>query len=101
MSNIFLLITLLLLGIVVLLYVAPHWKVLNFVDYEGAPSPVRINRYAARRLLFPVGVSAGCAYAADMRPELLVPLIFPTIISILGAVVWISAGLSRLNLEDR
>ncbi|BDT57334.1 hypothetical protein MasN3_08280 [Massilia varians] len=58
---------------------------------------MRINRYAAPRLLLPVGVSAGCAYLAGMWPELALPLLFPVMISILAAVVWISAGLSRLK----
>ncbi len=97
MANIYLFIGVLFLGIAALLYFLPKRRILNFVDYDGQASIVRINRHAAPRLLLPVAVSAGCAYIVDMRPELAVPLLFPTIISILVAVVWISAGLTRLK----
>ena len=97
MAKIFLLIGVLLSGIAALLYFAPRLRILNFVDYDAASSAVRINRHAAPRLLLPVGVSAGSAYIAAIRPELAVPLLFPTIISILAAVVWIAAGLTRLK----
>lgn len=97
MDNIFLLMAALLSGIAALLYVAPRLRLLNFVNYDAPASVVRINRCAAVRLLLPVGVSAGCAYVAGMRPELTVPLIFPTILSILAAVVWIAAGLTPLD----
>ncbi|WP_313029279.1 hypothetical protein [Massilia alkalitolerans] len=97
MANIYLFIGVLFLGIVALLYLLPQRRILNFVDYDGQASIVRINRHAAPRLLLPVAVSAGCAYIVEMRPELAVPLLFPTIISILAAVVWISAGLTRLK----
>ena len=95
MAKIFLLIGVLLSGVAALLYFAPTLRLLNFVDYDAPSSVVRINRYAAPRLLLPVGVSGGCAYIAVERPELAVPLLFPTILSILAAVVWIAAGLTR------
>lgn len=97
MDKVFLLIAALLSGIAALLYCAPRLRLLNFVSYDAPASVVRINRYAAARLLLPVGVSAGCAYIAGMRPELTVPLLFPTMISILAAVVWIAAGVTRLK----
>lgn len=97
MAKIFLLIGVLLSGVAALLYFAPTLRLLNFVDYDAPASVVRINRYAAPRLLLPVGVSAGCAYITVGRPELALPLLFPTMISILGAVVWIAAGLTRLK----
>lgn len=97
MTKIFLLIGLLFSGVAALLYFAPRLRLLNFVDYDASSSVVRINRYAAPRLLVPVGVSAGCAYIAGIRPELALPLLFPVMISILAAVVWIAAGLSRLK----
>lgn len=97
MTKIFLLIGVLFSGVAALLYFAPRLRLLNFVDYDAPSSVVRINRYAAPRLLLPVGVGAGCAYLAGMWPELALPLLFPVMISILAAVVWISAGLSRLK----
>lgn len=97
MSKVFLLIGVLLSGIAALLYFVPKRRILNFVDYDASVSVVRINRYAAPRLLVPVSVSIGCAYIVEMRPELAVPLLFPTIVSILASVVWISAGLTRLK----
>ena len=96
MSEVFLVIALILLGLVILLATAGDRKLLNFVDY-GTASPVRINRHAAVRLLLPVCVNAGCAWAAATRPELAVPLLFLTPLSILGAVVWIAAGIGRLQ----
>ena len=101
MAKIFLLIGVLLSGIAALLYFVPKRRTLNFVDYDAPASVVRINRYAAPRLLLPAGVSAGCAYAVAMRPELAVPLLFPMMISILAAVVWIAAGLTRLKEHSR
>ncbi|KFI06350.1 hypothetical protein [Massilia sp. BSC265] len=97
MVNFFLLIGVLLTGIAALLYFAPKLRILNFVDYHTPASVIRINRYAAARLLLPVCVSAGCAYIVEMRPELAVPLLFPVMISILVTVVWIAAGLTRLK----
>lgn len=97
MPEVFLLIALVLSGASILLRVAPHRKILNFVDYDS-PCPVAaINRYAAARLLLPVGVSLGCAALAAMRPAWSVPLIFPAMVSILGAVIWIAAGVGRLQ----
>lgn len=97
MDNIFLLMAALLSGVAALLYFVPRLRLLNFVNYDAPASAVRINRYAAVRLLLPVVVSAGCACIAGMRPELTVPLLFPTMISILAAVVWIAAGVTRLD----
>lgn len=97
MAKVYLFIGVLLLGIAALLYFLPKRRLLNFVDYDGPVSVVRINRHAAPRLLLPVAVSAGCAYIVETRPELAVPLLFPTILSILVAVVWIAAGLTRLK----
>lgn len=97
MPEIYVLIALLMAGIAAALRVAPHLRLLNFVDYDGARSVAGINRYAALRLLLPVIVNAGCACFAAMRPEWSVPLIFPAIVSILAAVVWIAAGATRLK----
>jgi len=97
MAKIFLLIGVLLSGVAALLYFVPTLRLLNFVDYDAPSSVVRINRYAAPRLFLPVGMSAGCAYFVGGRPELALPLLFPTMISILAAVVWIAAGLTRLK----
>jgi hypothetical protein len=96
MSDIFLAIALLVSGIAVLLVAAGDRKLLNFVDYGLAQAP-RINRYAARRLLLPVAVNLACALVAARQPQLAVPLLFLTPLSILGAVVWIAAGVSRLK----
>jgi hypothetical protein len=97
MPEVFLLIALVLSGMAAVLYFAPHRKILNFVNYDAANAAAAINRYAATRLLLPVSVSLGSAALVTTRPELLVPLLFPVIISILGAVVWIAAGVTRLN----
>lgn len=100
MSEVFLVIALILFGLVVLLITAADRRLLNFVDY-GAGQPVapikQINRHAAVRLLLPVCVNAGCAWAAATRPELTVPLLFLTPLSILGTVIWIGAGIHRLQ----
>lgn len=96
MPEVFVVIALLLLGITVLLTAAGNRKLLNFVDY-GAANAARINRHAALRLLLPVAVNAGCAWIATTRPQLAVPLLFLTPLSILVAVVWISAGMQRLG----
>lgn len=100
MPNVFLLIALLLAGMAALLCFVPKLKILNFVNYQASASVSRINRYAAVRLLLPVGASLACAYAVEIRPELLVPLVFPVMISILAAVVWIAAGLARLGTGE-
>ena len=97
MSGIFLVIALLVAGIAVLLVATGERKLLNFVDYGAAQAPARINRYAARRLLLPVAVNLACAWLAVARPQLTVPLLFLTPLSILGAVVWIAAGVARLK----
>jgi formate hydrogenlyase subunit 3/multisubunit Na+/H+ antiporter MnhD subunit len=97
MSEVFWVIALLLLGISVLLAAAGDRKLLNFVDYGAAQSATRINRHAAARMLLPVVVNAGCAWIAATRPQLAVPLLFLTPVSILCAVVWIAAGMQRLG----
>jgi hypothetical protein len=97
MSEVFLLIALFLIAVAVLLYLAGDRRLLNFVDYGPALTVARINRYAAARLAFPAAVNLGCAYIAGIRPELAVPLVFLTPISILCTVVWIAAGISRLR----
>lgn len=97
MPEIFLVFALLLTVLVALLYFASSRKLLNFVDY-GSPNAVRrLNRYTAGRLLLPVCANLGCAWLAAIRPALTVPLIFLTPVSILGAVVWINAGVQRFN----
>lgn len=96
MSEVFLVIALILFGLVILLYSAADRRLLNFVDYDTVPV-ARINRHAAARLLLPVCVSAGCAWAAARHPELTVPLLFLTPLSILGTVIWIGAGVQRLQ----
>ena len=97
MPDIFLIFASLLALVVALLYFASNRKLLNFVDY-GSPDAVRrLNRYAAGRLLLPVCVNLGCAYLAAIRPGLTVPLVFLTPVSILGAVIWINAGVQRFN----
>jgi hypothetical protein len=97
MPEVFLVVALLVSGMAALLYMAGERRLLNFVDYGSAPTVARINRYAAARLLIPVFVNLGCAYIAGRRPELSVPLIFLAPISILCAVVWVAAGISRLK----
>jgi hypothetical protein len=96
MPEVFMVIALLLFAITVLLLIAGDRNLLNFVDY-GVADAARINRYAAMRLLLPVAVNAGCAWIAATRPQLAMPLLFLTPLSILGAVVWIAAGVSRLK----
>ena len=83
--------------IAVFLYVAPNRRILNFVNYDAASTPSQINRYAAARLLLPTLVFFTCAFIIRSRPELAVPLVFPSMMSILVAVVWIAAGVSRLK----
>ena len=97
MPEIFLVIALVLFAITVLLFTAGDRKLLNFVDYSAASTVARINRHAAVRLLLPVAVNAGCAWIAATRPQLAVPLLFLTPLSILGTVVWICAGMQRLG----
>lgn len=97
MPEVFLLIALLLSAMAGLLRVAAGRKLLNFVEYGPAQMVAPINRYAAARLLLPVCVSLGCAALAALRPALGVPLLFLIPVSILGAVVWIAAGVSRFQ----
>jgi len=96
-SGIFLLIALALLGIAAVLYLAPNLRILNFVAYDSTSSVIRINRYAASRLLLPVLAFLVSAYVVETHAELTVPLFFPCMISILVAVVWIAAGVGRLE----
>jgi hypothetical protein len=96
-SGIFLLIALVLLGIAALLYFAPNLRILNFVAYDASSAVIRINRYAASRLLLPVLAFLASAYLVKTHAELAVPLFFPCMISILIAVVWIAAGVGRLE----
>jgi hypothetical protein len=97
MSGIFLLVALALLCIAALLYFAPNLRILNFVTYDSASSVIRINRYAASRLLLPALVFLLSAYLVETHTELAVPLFFPCMISILIAVVWTAAGVGRLE----
>lgn len=99
MPEVFLVIALLLSGVAALLCVAGKRKLLNFVDYGHAQTVAHINRYAAARLLIPVLVSLACAYAAGVRPGLALPLLFLIPVSILGAVVWIAAGINRFTVD--
>lgn len=96
MTVLFLLIALFLSCVAGVLYFAPQLKILNIVHYASTEQAIRINRYAAARLLLPVIVFLACAWIVEMRPELAVPLLFPSIIAVLGAVVWIAAGVTRL-----
>lgn len=98
MSDIFLLIALILAIVVALLYFMPHLKLLNVVDYGEGDAVKHLNRCAALRLLFPVGVNLACAYVVGVQPELAVPLIFLTPVSILCAVIWICAGERKSKL---
>lgn len=100
MPEVFLVIALLLAGIAALLCVAAERKLLNFVEYGPAPMVAPVNRYAAARLLLPVCVSLGCAALAALRPALGVPLLFLIPVSILGAVVWIAAGVDRFQVHQ-
>jgi len=87
----------LLLSIAAFFHFAPNRRILNFVNYDAASTPSQINRYAAARLLLPTLVFFTCAYIVRTRPGLAVPLIFPSMIAILVAVVWIAAGVGRLK----
>lgn len=96
MSDIFLLIGLLLLSICAVLYLMPNLKILNFVDYGTDTTAGMINRYASVRLLLPAFVFMAGSFFVQARPELALPLFFPSLISILVSVVWIAAGVTRL-----
>ncbi|OON62997.1 hypothetical protein B0920_06130 [Massilia sp. KIM] len=98
-SGIFLFLALVLLGVVGLLTMAPALRLLNFVHYETTRAVIRINRYAANRLLLPAVVFLGGAYLTDLHPELSLALLFLGLMSILAAVVWIAAGVTRLQHE--
>lgn len=97
MPDPFLIMALVFLVICALLYCAPRVKLLNFVDYGTDADVVGTNRYAAVRLLIPVIVTVACSCIAARRPDLMVPLLFLIPLSVLGAVVWIGAGISRLR----
>ena len=56
---------------------------------------VALPAYAAARLLMPALVSLACAYAVRQRPDLVLPLIFVVMLSLLAAVIWIAAGASK------
>jgi hypothetical protein len=96
MPQVFLTIALILSGLAILLWFAGERRLLNFVD-DGAAPAARINRHAALRLLLPVCVNAGCAWAAAQYPQLTVPLLFLTPLSILATVLWIGVGAGRLQ----
>jgi hypothetical protein len=100
LSGVFLLIALLLALIAAWLAWAGERPLLNFVEYRSGPGAARINRHAAARLLLPVCVNLGCAAIASARPALALPLLFLTPLSILAAVVWIAAGIHRLNVHS-
>ena len=95
MPNVFSIMALAFLVICALLYFAPRLKLLNFVHYGTDADVVRLNRYAAVRLLLPVAVSVVCSYIVALRPNLTVPLFFLVELAILATVVWINAGISR------
>jgi hypothetical protein len=97
MPEIFLFIGLLLLSISALLYLMPNRKILNFVNYDTDQTTGTINRYAALRLLLPAFVFMTGSFFVQTRAELAVPLVFASIISVLIAVVWIAAGVNRLE----
>lgn len=96
-SYIYLFVALLFLGITALLYFAPTLKILNFVNYDASQTVSQINRYAAGRLLIPVIVGTACSYIVEMQPGLALALLVPLIMSILIAVIWIAAGVTRLG----
>jgi hypothetical protein len=73
----------------------PALKTLNFVDYESVQDTRQLNRQASLQFLIPAFVSFVCAYLAHTNPKLSVPVLFLSIISILGAVISIAARTSR------
>ena len=96
MTHPFLLFAAVFLILAALLAAAPGRKLLNFVHYPAHPQDVaRLNRYAALRLALPALVNLGCAWVVQGRPNLMVPLIFLTPLSVLCVVVWIAAGAKR------
>ena len=100
MSEIFLLIGLLLLCVCAVLYLMPNLKILNFVAYGTDQTERKINRYASVRLLVPSFVFTAASFVVQAQPELAVPFLFPSIISILVSVVWIAAGLTYSGAES-
>lgn len=100
MSGIVIFVALVLSGMAALLYAVPSLRVLNFVNYDSARTVVRINRYAAVRLLLPALVWFASSWIIETRPKLAMPLIFAAIVSILVSVVWIAAGVTRLQNQD-
>ena len=92
MPNIFPLLAALFLLMSAVLYFFPRTKLLNFVDYKAAGDRVALNRFAALRFLLPALVSVACSFGAAHDMRLTLPLIFVAMLSILAAVVWISAG---------
>lgn len=92
MPNIFPLLAALFLLMSAVLYFFPRTKLLNFVDYGTAEESAALNRYAARRFLLPALVSIACSAGAAHDIRLTLPLVFVVMFSILGAVIWISAG---------
>jgi len=98
MSHPFLPLAAIFLLLAVVLYAAPGRRLLNFVHYPAAPADIaRLNRYAALRLALPALVNLGCAWVAIERPQLVVPMIFATPLSVLAVVVWIAAGARRFG----
>ena len=95
MHDIFLVLALVFVLVAGLLFFAPHRKLLNFVDYGPGGAVRRLNRYAAVRLLIPLLVNLGCHFMAARRPELTVPLVFLTPLSVLCVVVWVGIGSRR------
>ena len=98
MGHPFLLFAAIFLILSIVLYAAPGRQLLNFVHYPATQDQVvRLNRYAALRLMLPVLVNLGCAWVVARRRGLMVPLIFLTPLSVLGVVVWIAAGARRFG----
>lgn len=95
MPDIFLILAMIFALIVGLLFFVPDRKLLNFVDYGPGDAARRLNRYAAVRLLIPMLVNLGCSAVAGRRPELTVPLIFLTPLSVLCVVLWVGVGSRR------
>lgn len=100
MPDIFLILALIFALIAGLLFFAPGWRLLNFVDYGPGDAVRRLNRYAAIRLLIPLLVSLGCRFVAARRPELTVPLIFLVPFSVMCVVVWVGVGAGRMAALD-
>lgn len=95
MAGLYLFFGVLFVGISAVLYFFPGFKTLNFVDYESVQDTRQLNRHASLQFLIPAFVSFVCAYLAHTHPKLFVPVLFLSIISILGAVISIAARTSR------